>query len=148
MPTASALRSSMRVRATLALAFAAGCPAVRHAELASAPLAGPCMSARTELRTELHTLLPSADLAKRQSYATVASRMLLLCDHDVRSMTAQFVDDWRIRSYVVERDLQSLVVIGDSGFAALLPGHRRRVERLLALYAGMFGNPPAPGDTR
>lgn len=148
MPTASALRSSIRSTATLALVLTVGCAPGRRTDIASAPVAGPWQSAQQDLRTELQSLTASAAPAKRQSYAAVALRMLLLCDSDARSMTAQFADDWRIRSYFVERDLNALVVISDAGLSTLLPEHRRRVERLFAMYTGMFGNPPAPAGAR
>jgi hypothetical protein len=148
MQSTSALRSSIRSTATMALVLTVGCAPGRRTDIASAPVAGPCQSAQQDLRTELQTLEASAEPAKRQSYAAVASRMLLLCDNEARSMNARFADDWRIHSYFVNKDLKSLVVINEAGFAKLLPEHRGRVERLFALYAGMFGNPPAPGGTR
>lgn len=148
MHSASARRSSIRSTATLALVLTVGCAPGRRTDIASAPVAGPCQSAQQDLRTELPSLAVSAAPAKRQSYAAVASRMLLLCDNEARSMSAQFADDWRIHSYFVNKDLKAIVVINDAGFATLLSAHRRRVERLFAMYAGMFGNPPAPGATR
>lgn len=143
MHIAALPRSSIRVTAAVALTLAAGCTAGRQADIAPAPVAGPCQSAQQELRAELRTLAVRADPAKRRSYASALSRMLSRCDAEVRSMPAPFADDWRARSYFVTREVTSLVALGDAEFAALLPEHRRRVERLLATYTGMFGNPPA-----
>lgn len=59
-------------------------------------------------------------------------------------MSAQLADDWRVQTYLVRKDFERLRGMSPAAAAAFLPEHRARVERLLATWAAMYGNPPRP----
>jgi hypothetical protein len=68
--------------------------------------------------------------------------MLVACDAEARTMSATLADDWRIQSYFVLRDLDQVASLSSAGAVDLLPSHRKRVGRLVATFAAMYGNPP------
>ena len=133
-------RAGLFARATLLLAVMSACAAGLSAAGSTTASEG-CQAARNEVRGRLNALAASVDSIS-SGYVTAVRGMLRECDNDARTMSAQFADDWRIQSYLIERDLNAAAKLDAGARARAVAAHRSRVERLLAIYDAMFSNPP------
>lgn len=104
----------------------------------------PCATSQLQIREQLQRLnaVDAQNRAQLLTYSTAMHQMLVACDAEARTMNVTLADDWRIQSFFVRKDLARFERANPNGIVALLPPHRRRVERLIATYSAMYGNPP------
>lgn len=98
-----------------------------------------CAQSTVEVLASLRTLDQANEVRADVlgAHARATRTMLRACGAEAASMSAAFADDWRVQSFLIERDLGELAQSGDST-RARFPAHRRRVERLLRMYQAMF----------
>ena len=134
-----------RIALPAALIAAGACttsrrPAVTHTETDL-----PCTGSQSRVRDRLEALntMDGRNHSQRlRAYLGAVEHMLFACDAEARSMSVTLADDWRIQSVFVRKDLARLESASPSAIVELLPAHVRRIDRLIATYVAMYGNPP------
>ena len=104
-----------------------------------------CTDSQSRVRDRLealNTLDGRGHSQRLTAYRAAVEHMLVACDAEARSMSATLADDWKIQSVFVRRDLARFEGASPGAIVDSLPSHRRRIDRLIATYAAMYGNPP------
>lgn len=133
----------MALSATLLAAGA--CATSRHPVAVHAETDLACTGAQSQTRDRLEALSIRDERTHPQrlrAYLAAVDHMLVSCDAEARSMSVTLADDWRIQSVFVRNDLARLESASHAALAEMLPSHRRRIDRLIATFAAMDGNPP------
>ena len=122
------------------LPWAAACAVSRDTPALTSPAVS-CGAAQ-RLANAAGTGMDSADDGDGafMQYAAAVDALLRSCDAEVRTMSAGLADDWKIQAFLARRELEELA--RNRTDRDLRAAHRRRISRMLRLYAGMFGNPP------
>lgn len=127
-----------------ALVVTSACAAISSSAVTGTQTGLPCTTGQSQVREQLQRLnaVAAQNRAELLTYSTAMHQMLVACDAEARTMSVTLADDWKVQSFFVRRDLTRFERADSSALVALLQPHRRRVERLIATYAAMYGNPP------
>lgn len=136
-------RCCVRLGLLVALVGAVACGAVRRTDTPYTHANWSCATAKSEARKQL-LRLDSRDARGPElaTYSAVVDAMLIACDAEAKAMSATLADDWKIQSFLLRRDLARLERMSTAAVVEFLPSHRSRVERVMATFEAMYGNPP------